>query len=464
MAGSFQWLTFLAARQQLAARLADPNTIFWTDAELKFYICQALRIFNSLTWTWRTQFAYSDPVNIWNSLGSLAGSPRLRTLTDSYCYSEMEYTLLEPSTAGVWTGTSQFNISDLSSALQSARDEMIQVSNCNQSLLTGIPLTPNTTVTSLADTIIDVERVRYMPVQDPYGGYGMGGYGQGPYGGGFIPGVTGFTLYRDDTVAQEFYESPLYQQSPGVPQTFSLSSEPPLSWVVDIPPAIPGTYEAVVLQSGTAFNPPTATLLGIPDDFAWVLECGALAELLGRDSEATDRERAAYCAKRYQDGLQLLLKTPWIQLGKVNGVAVSIDSIVDMDRYSAEWDSNPTGFGPVIVSGGIDFIGAPVGTGVGVTVLANAPVPVLDNDFIQCSRSNWDTVLDLAQARASFKMGGAEFKAALELETGAIKACAAENTRLRSLGAFSDVLDQRGSAQERGQNRYNGAGAKAAKG
>ena len=94
MAGSFQWLTLTQAQQQLAQRLNDPNMIFWTEAELTFYISQSLRIFNSLTWTWRQDFQYNDPVNLWNSLGSLAGSPRLRTLTDTYCYTEMEYMLL----------------------------------------------------------------------------------------------------------------------------------------------------------------------------------------------------------------------------------------------------------------------------------------------------------------------------------------------------------------------------------
>ena len=65
--------------------------------------------------------------------------------------------------------------------------------------------------------------------------------------------------------------------------------------------------------------------------------------------------------------------------------------------------------------------------------------------------------MDLSQARASFKLGGAEWKSALELEKRAIMACSAENSRLRSLGSYSDVLDQRGQAQERDQNRYNDA-------
>jgi hypothetical protein len=433
---SYSWLTYVTARQQLASRLADSGNVFWTDAENGLYIQKALRMFNAMTFTWKADFTY-NPTSLWNSLGLLASSPRLRTLTDTNSYTMMEYMLLEPPTGGTWTGTSQFTISDLSQALQFRRDEMLQISNCNQLLLQNIALTPNTRRTTLPDTVIDVERVRYIP-------------------------VTGSpnTLYRDDTVAQEFYEAGYLQAPSGTPQTFMLSSEPPLSWDVDIAPNQPGTYEAVVLESGTAFNPPTATLLGIPNDFAWALEWGALADLLGRESEATDRQRASYCLRRYQDGLNLLLKTPWAMLGKVNGVACDMPSIVEMDRYLPEWDSTPRSFGPCVVLGGIDFLAAPVGSGIGVTVLANAPVPTLDTDYVQVSRSNWETVIDLAQSLACFKMGGAEFQQGLELESRAIQACAVENTRLKSTGSFSDILVQRGQVQDRTQARFNDANQK----
>jgi hypothetical protein len=253
----------------------------------------------------------------------------------------------------------------------------------------------------------------------------------------------------------EFYEAPLYQQPSGTPQTFSLSSEPPLSWIVDVPPAQPGNYEAVVLNSGTPFNPPTPTLIGIPDDLIFVLEYGALADLLGRESESTDRERAEYCMRRYQDGLKLMLKTPWIMLGKVNGVAVSCDSLRDTDNYSVNWDSDPSGFGPVIVTGGIDFLAGPVGSNIGVTVLGNAPITDSSGTYLQIAPSDADVMYNLAQSRALFKCGGSSFKEALALEAEAIKFCAAKNTMLQSSGAFSDVLLQRGQAQERAQNRFN---------
>jgi hypothetical protein len=495
----YSWLTFLTARQQLAARLSDSANAFWTDVECGLYIKKALRIFNALTYTWKTDFTYSS-ANLWNSLGLLTGSPRLRTLTDTDSYTMLEYHLLEPPTGGTWTGTTQFSIADLSQALQHRRDEMLQVSNCNQSLMTSIALTPGTRQTTLPGTVIDVARVRYQPLQATTTGTaasgassiavasvsgiavnqlvtGTGlaypttvlGIGTGTISlsqpaTGAVSGALQFfgasTLYRDDTVAQEFYEAGFWQMPGGTPQTFMLSADPPLTWTVDIPPGGPGSYEAVVSQPGAPFTPPTATLLGIPNDFAWVAEWGALADLLGRESEATDRERSAYCLRRYQDGLNLLLKTPWIMLGKINGQAVTIDSIAATDRYLPEWDTTPASFGPSLVIGGIDFLAAPTGAGIGVTVLGNAPVPALDADFVQVSQSNWDAVLDMAQSLACFKMGGAEFKQALDLEARFVQACSAENTRLKSTGSFSDILVQRGQAQDRNQERYSTANAK----
>jgi hypothetical protein len=189
MTTNYTWLQLSTAISQLAQRLNDANNIFWTQAELTIYIQQALRQFNCLTFTFKTDFAFSSS-QLWNSLGTLTGSPRLRTLTDTNVYTQIEYMLMEPPTGGTWTGTNQFSIAKLSQAVQSRRDEMIQIGNLNQVLMENIALTPNTRRTYLPDTVLDVARVRYIPVSG-----------------------SPTTLYRDDIVAAEFYEVPFYQQS-----------------------------------------------------------------------------------------------------------------------------------------------------------------------------------------------------------------------------------------------------------
>jgi hypothetical protein len=497
--GSFAWLTLSDGINQLGARLAaqpltDPPTTFWGYTEAKNYIFRALQIFNVLTNTWRMDFQFTSP-NLWNSLGSLANSPRLRTATDIQSYTMLEWYLLEPPSGGVWTGTTQFALSDLVNALQIRRDEVLQISASNDVLLPNIPLTPNTRRTFLPDTTLDCTRVRYLALQTSPTATGTSGassiivssspniaVGQLVSGTGIAPwatvssisgttinlslpntgavsGTINFyaptTLYRDDTVALEWYESPLYQLPSGTPQTFQLSSEPPLSFDVDIPPAQPGVYEAVVSQSGTPFSPPAATLLGIPNDWAYLLEYAALADLLSREAEATDRQRASYFAKRYIDGLKVMQNTPWIMLGNVNGIACSVDALEVTDRYSVGWDLNPSDFGPVIVTAGMDFIAASVGSSIGLTVLANAPLLDPSGTYLQVSRDQWEQVLNEAQFLASIKMSGAEFMAATELDKEFILFCSGENSRLKSLGAFGDVIAQRAQGQDRVQERYS---------
>jgi hypothetical protein len=490
----YSWLQLSTAVAQLAQRLNDPDNTLYPQNECVIYIQQSLRLFNCLTFTWKTDFVFSSS-NLWNSLGSLTGSPRLRTQTDVNCYTQMQMMLFEPPSGGVWNGTNQFNIMQFSQALQLRRDEMIQLGNLNQVLLENIALTPNTRRTFLPDNVLDMPRARYLGLQATTTGtassgassisvtstagiatgqivsgsgmaygttvsaVGSGSVSIAPAATGAVSGTLQFfaatTLFRDDTIASEFYEAPLYQQPPGTPTMFSLSSEPPLSFDVDIAPTQPGTYEAITLESGTPFNPPSATLLNIPDDFTWALIYGALGDLLDSQPESLDPMRAQWCKKRYADGLMLLQKIPWIMLGNVNGVAVNCDSIFATDRYMPNWDSQSATFGPVIVTGGVDFLAAPVGQGIGVTCLGNAPVPVNASDYVQVDRADWDTVLDLAQALACFKQGGADWQQGLELEARAIQACAAENARLRSFGAFSDILIDRGQQQDRDRNRFN---------
>lgn len=428
---SYSWLQLSTARTQLAARLADANMVKWAPNELNLYIQESLRMWNALTATWKAEFTFNPATN-WNALGSLANSPRLRTVTDTQVYTLMEYALTEPPTGGTWTGTSQFSIADLSGALQRRRDEIIQVANCNQAIINPAS-TPNVCRGALPDTTIEPQRVRFLPAD--------------------LVAYSPVTLSREDQVTEEFFEPDFPNEAPAMPQSWMVASEPPLAFDVDIAPSVAGKYEVVALQSGVAFSPPSPNLLGIPDDFAWLARYGALADLLGRESDATDLPRAAWCQKRYTDGLKLIANASWIYLANVNGVPVDVSSMTAEDSYSPEWDSNPN-YWPTVVTAGMDFFWAPTGGSVGLTVVGNAPCPILDADYIQASRSVWDAILSYAQFLAAFKMGGAEFQSASGLEKIFITAAEEEGKRLSKLGLYTDILNTRSTAQVRQQERW----------
>jgi hypothetical protein len=430
----YTWLTFADAKSELAQRLADTSNRFWTNVECGIYIIEALREWNALTNTWNAEFTFTVPGaadQIWYNLSSMVGSPRSRTVTDAEMFTLMRYHLLEPPTG---TMTGQFTQSDFTQALQRRRDELIQASACNMANI-QISATPNQRSAFLPDTNLEVTRARFVAVDGAVN-----------------------TMYREDSLAFEYYEPGYLQEPSDVPNAYDLVSSPPLSFDVDVPPANAGEYDLIALQAGTVLAPPAVTVLGLPNDFCWVAKWGAMADLLGRESEATDRLRADFCLKRYMDGMKLLSKSSWMLLAQLSGVPVDTPSLAEMDQYAPEWDSDPTAV-ESIVTCGIDFfavspvpdIAAP--TSVFLNIVGNAPIPTVDNDFVQVSRDAWDAVLSYAQFLATFKQGGSDFTNAKDLESDFISMAAATNSHLQAMGLFSDVLDAQGHRQERVQER-----------
>lgn len=437
----YSWTTLAQTRAALRGRLFGAR--FWTDAELDIYIREALRTWNALTEQWKVDFVFSSAG--WTDFGAIAGSPRLRTVTDVDIYTEMQYMLLEPPTGGgAWTGTPQFNLAQMQFTLQKRRDEMIQATGCNMQHLIPLATIPGTRRNQLPDTVLEPHRFRFLPATD------------------FPPNRT---MTREDTQAFQYFEPDYLQTDDRYPSSWSVGSELPLAFDVNDAPSVPGAYDLIVLQSGPIFNPPAATLLGVPDDWSWVAKWGSLADLLSREPEATDRERAAYCLKRYLDGLEIMKQSNWMVQANINNVPVDTPSLFEQDFTSPEWEDNPN-IWPVMVQGGIDFANvAPFGTGFGgggfgggpfgggnpvscdVTLVGNQPVPLVDGDYVQVAKDVMDVILAYAQRLCSFKMGGYDFAQTEYMEKDFFRAATETNDRLSKIGLYNDVLNSQGQRE-----------------
>ncbi len=166
--GTYGWLTFAQAKQQLAQRLDDPNNIHWSDAELGLYIKEALTTWQALTGYWRARGTvplspgvpfYDLPTLLQDSSSNFILG---MTTTDADVVKLMEYHLLEPPTIP-WTGTEMFNLTELTDALQNARDKFLSD--------TGVVVTHSiipVTATALGqfpvdDHVVDIRRVAWEP-------------------------------------------------------------------------------------------------------------------------------------------------------------------------------------------------------------------------------------------------------------------------------------------------------------
>jgi hypothetical protein len=456
---AYSWVTFGQTKTDLAARLQDPNMVYWVDDELGRYIIEALRTWNSLVNVWWTDFDLSGILEngtIWYGLDAIPTYPRVRTVTDQELEILMAYHLIEPFGFGFGgfgynfgfnfgigfsNGTGMWSINDFSQALQRRRDEIIQLTAANIVEIT-LPGLPNVREYSLPDTVLSPLRSRWIPSSGS-------------------PNV----LWRNDDLAEQYFAAGYLQRDPGTgqspatgPKQYGVISGPPQGFTVDYPPLLPGTFDLLVNLSGPVLSPPNATVLGLPNDMCWIAKWGALSDLLGMESEVTDPFRADYCLQRYRDGITLMQACKWLGLATINGVAVETASVSEMDDYSVNWDSNSNA--PVcVVTAGMDFLAVcpvPGATTPGATirVVGNAPVPVFDTDFVQVSRDTYDVILDYAQHLADFKMAGSDFGQSKELAKNFFLRALSENSRLKQLGLFRDLLLTEGARQEEKDPRF----------
>lgn len=427
---AYSFITLGDFRTELLNRLNSGGNDFWVVPELNSYIQESLSIYNVLTqWQLADQvIAVNPPLTTdWIATNG-PGTPRQQTLTETNLYSILCYHLIEPQPAGgVWTGTSQFSMADLSNAAQNILNEILIKTACNMQVSNTLSITPNTSRIVLPDTILDIRRVRYNAVDG-----------------------THVTLFRGDS--QSFLRfSPSYRQTIGPPRRFDTIGSPPLTLTVDTLVNQPNTLEILAMLCANTLSPTNPQPLLIPNDWLWVLKYGALSILLSNEPEATDTGRADYCARRYEQGLALMTSMPWVVNGFIDEKACDTPPVIAKDRYSYEWQSNSLTW-PGIVIGGIDLIApAPIPTALTslkLTVVANAPQPANDAATIQAPRDAIDALLDYCQHVAVLKQGEEGYVKSLPLFKNFVQYCVETSARLRASGVFETDIRPQTSRQD----------------
>jgi len=440
-------MTYAAAQQTLANRLYDPTMTFWSQTEIGLYLQEALRTWNAFTSYWRDDFIFPLQQNVtfydMSNLVAMPTTPRPFTVLDTNLYTQMLYHLLEPPTG---IASLQFSQDDLIAATMRRRDEILSITGCTTTLRYVSAVAGRI---QLPDSVIDVRRVTYLPTQTGGIPYGTGLYGVGPYGGNLRASVNASVLWPEDTWAEQSFQR-LYPLLPAgsqplAPSVYLLSTQPPISFDVDVPPSFGGQYELLTIEAGPQLLAGSPSLLSIPDDWTHVLKWGALADLLSRESNAKDPSRAAYCEQRYRMGTSLLSTAPAILAMRVGNVPLQIDAITAGDQYNTSWEMSTPGAPQTIYTAGMNILAASPVSDIGpysltATVVRNAPLPSLPGDYLQCGRDDLDAIIDYAQHLAAFKMGGLEFTATLPLFQRFLKQASQYGLKLAELGEYTSVI------------------------
>ena len=426
----FAYETLGNAIADLGRRLYDANTQFWSPAELTVWIQDALQTWNALTGFWRDSQTFTlsaNNNNFWYDLSSVAGTIRPSSTTDNALIQQIEYVLLEPLTATyplTWTGSNQYSVQDLLNALNEVRDDLLGITGCTLTQ-TLIAAATNNRSTVLADSVIDIRRVAWLPA---------------------APNAVFFNSplrQGDDRELQDFQPQYLSNAN-GTPSNWRISAEVPLTFSVDTLPAVAGNYETLTVNAGTALNANNNTVLPIPNDWTWVLRFGALAQLFSRDGLARDDLRAKYCFQRYQEGLGLLTSAPALLSAILGNNTLQIDAVRNGDDFGPSWQNNSFATPNTIYTAGLNLIAFSPAANSNATIVAqvveNAPLPANNNDQIQLGRDDLVAVLGYAEHLAALKMGGQEFMATLPLYQDFLKRAALYNSKLTALGSFQKPM------------------------
>jgi hypothetical protein len=391
--------------------------------ELLLYIQEAMREFNALAAYWRGDFTFPAVAGTtWYDITATATAPntlRPLTLTTTSLYTIIEYHLLEPPVgAGAWTGSAQFALSDIQNAVTQRLNELLGASGCSitQSLIAASPGR-----TALPVTTLDLRRVAFIPAT------------------GFGPPST---LWQDDSWAWESFEYDYTTLPQGIPTTYAQNTQPLLTFDVDRNLSVAGQYELLTTQAVTGAS---GSSVIVPDDWAWVIKWGALADLLGRESNSKDMVRQGYCEQRFAQGMSLLTLAPALLGFRVNNLPAEIDAVRSVDQYNTGWES-ASGSPTTALAAGLNLLAlTPTPDSGGpytctATVVENCPVPVNPTDAINVTADVYEALLDEAQHLAMFKCGGAEFLATIPMHQRFLSVAALYSSRIAEMGEFAQVL------------------------
>ena len=403
--------TLAEAKTALAARLFDPNRVRWVGAELTLYIQEALRTWNAWTAYWRDSATFNTVMlQAFYDLPTVIPTLRGQTLTTWNLVTDLQYALLEPAAAGgTWTGTAQFDLDVLSAAIQRRRDQFLRETGAVLTRTeTNYPAPPASGKLDLDEAVLIVRRAAWRPTATQL----------------LQP------LIRTTNWAADHYAPTTWLTSTQAPSAYATSDVPPITLQIIPPATADGTLDLVSINKGATIDPLVAAPLGVPDDFAWVIKYGALADLLQEDVQALDPQRAQYCEMRWQQGVEMAKRASVVIAGRINDAPCLVNSLNEADRYSPLWQLL-AGVPNQLLTAGQTLLATwpPANSNahtVTLDVVRNAPVPSIGTDILQISADVYDSILDIAQHTALFKEGPGTLELAQALIDRAARAAGVE--------------------------------------
>ncbi|HLZ39395.1 MAG TPA: hypothetical protein VKQ11_00440 [Candidatus Sulfotelmatobacter sp.] len=436
---AYSYITQVQAVAQLAALLDDPNNLYWSFAELAIYLTEAVRTFSGLSRFYRARAAFQlAPTVPFYDLPKLIPQRSYNVLDTDIATTCALHLLESPPTGNIWNGTDQFSLSDVADAITRRTNQFLLDTECTVSLTGGFGLTWDQATMTWDQLIATWDQLglgAVVTITPPEDRVQMPDNVIAVRHANFADGSGNqYSLWQDDQWSVDSGSNSLAKQTPGRPLVYTLSETPALTLRLSPPPIQSGLLELATISAVGPFNPLTGTTLGIPDDYSWVVKWGVLADLLGRDGQASDPYRAQYCESRYQEGVIACRAGSSVLDVQLEGQPFWMTSYTQMRDAIPSWRSarqkpkvgamlgqNLVAFGPVPARA----------HGVTMDVVANAVVPT-PGGFVQVGREELGVILRYAKHLAAFKMAGQEFMETMDGWQAMVKLGVQMNSALRA--------------------------------
>ena len=433
--------------QTQAQNRLDTKGIFYTNAglypEITLYLREALRVWNCLSNHYRERFTFNTTTNLaWYDLHNQVGNPAnlmAKTVLDTDLVAEIQLHLMETVSPNIWIGTDMFTLDLVTQALQRRRDQFLLDTGVEQVRTVAALTIPAEGRFDMPHQVIDIRRLEWVN----------------------LAGTRTHLWRTDEWNAQAHNPGSWYLNPLDPPTQFSTILTHPLGVQLIPPAALDGQLDRLTVDSGAALNPTVGILMGVPDDWAWVIKWGAMADLLGLETQARDPERAAYCEKRYQEGITLANLAPIAMFGQINGIPVPVISLHDLDTHRPGWPNETAGIPDVIaVSQYMLAVAPPPNSNtisITVDVLRPAPIPATGATFVTLGLEELNAIIDYAHHIGTFKEAGGEFKATQRQYDNMVRLAALRNDRLNA-AFFREVLEDRAQREETRRPRRTDSG------
>jgi hypothetical protein len=427
---------------KLAGRLHDPGMVFWSGAELQRIILEAMRFWNVLTGFNRKRYTFtmaaqSIPWSCFLDMRAYLPGFALKDApagdrTGRDIYNDVQRRLIEPPTptGGAWTGSDQFTPEEIYYAITHRTTQFLYETGVNAFEL-QVPYL-DTTAGGRIDiqnhipagtTPLQILRVVWVTPE-----------------GKFIP------LTRDDSRAGHLSRGRIQSH----PDSYSLITASPTTMHLYPAPTDRGQMNIILSRaSSQTFSPIEDFYL---DDFETFVLWGAVADLLSKDGQAYDPQRAAVAEQLFRMGVEAVKLTPSVLDVEINGSPVIPTSAYALDYGRPGWDGElgrPEEF--ALVSPYRYTLCPRPAAATSVTVEYVSPVSLPPADSMQLNMGDEmnEPILSLATFFASFKLGLYEIYNAKRLFDNALQQALVYNRKLDSTSVYKDFIYGVGSEQRR---------------